>query len=90
MMVIHPAGRDCANLLSRVFGLVCVVVSLVSAPSGLFSGLHKSHMSQAIGVCATLARPLLTSLLHTTATCQANVVSCSTKADRTIMMSPQS
>ena len=90
MMVIHPAGRDCANLLSRVFGLVCVVVSLVSAPSGLFSGLHKSHMSQAMGVWATLVRPLLTSLLHTAATCLARVLSCSTKADHTSMMSPQS
>ena len=90
MMVIHPAGRDCANLPSRVVGLVCAVVSFVAAPSGLCSGLHKSRMSQAMGVWATLARPLLTSLLHTAATCLARVLSCSTRAGRTSMMSPQS
>ena len=74
MMVIQSAGRDCANLPSGVVGLACTSVSFGSVPKGLFSGLHKSQIPEAIAVRATMVRPLLTSLFHTASTCLANVL----------------
>ena len=87
-MVMHPVGSDCANLLSGSNEVCLVWVLVRCVPSGLCSGLHKSHMSQAMGMCGILVRPWLTSLFHTAATCLAKCTSCSTKADRANEDSP--
>ena len=83
-------GSDCANLFSGVTRSARSGFSFAAVPSGLCSGLHRSRMSQAMGMCGILVRPWLTSLFHTVAICLAKCTSCSTKAGRANEIPPQS